>query len=288
MKKYQSYDYEEIFDKEVLGEESVEDKIQRLKEEGRRYKYKCRTWICGEYLESEIFPVFERKGEMPRGEKRKETKKSQKNLNHANSKKMLIRYFNLNFGKGDLSLDLTYAGEEPDEKQAKKDITNFLRKIARRRKKAGLDQLKYIYVIEFTTEDEKGNKKRARIHHHVVLNDMDRDVAEKCWTKGRANSDRLQPDENGLIGKALYIVKYHQKKGMRKWEHSRNLKKPKAYESVTKLTKRKAEKLAKNPYEWQEVFEKLYKDKYAYNECKRYVSDLTGGVYLYCRMRRRI
>ena len=67
-----------------------------------------------------------------------------------------------------------------------------------------MDDLKYIYVIEF--ENGEGRKK-TRVHHHVIMSGMNRDAAERLWTNGWANTRRLQPDEYGLEAPARYIVK---------------------------------------------------------------------------------
>jgi hypothetical protein len=75
--------------------------------------------------------------------------------------------------------------------------------------------------------------------------------------------------------------------GAKRWNASRNLKQPKVYKSYTKLTKRKVEKLARNEIDRIEAFEKMYKGKCKYNDCRLYESDFTGGFYLYCRMQRR-
>ena len=289
MKSYRTYDYEEIYDKEVLGEESIQEKIDQIHRERLKEKYKVRTFQCGAYQEVEIFPVYKRGKYIPRTDKSKVSREAQEKLNHRKSQKQLVRMINTNFGKGDLSLDLTYEGDHiPSFEEAQKDMRNYLSRLKRYRKKNGMEPLKYIYVIEYIGEDEKGKTKKVRIHHHLIINSMDRDVAEELWGKGRANTDRLQPDENGLVGKGMYIAKHCQKKGMRKWVASKNLKKPKVFEAITKLTRRKAEKLAADPNRWKEIFEKMYQDKYKFNSCERYISDVTGGFYLYARMVRRI
>ena len=116
---------------------------------------------------------------------------------------------------------------------------------------------------------------------------MDRDAAEDLWGKGRVEAKRLQPDEYGLEGMARYMMKqakvnkydfYEQPKGTNRWYASRNLKQPTVYRSVTKLTKRKAEQMVINQTDWEDTFEKLYKSKYKYLNCKPYVSDFTGRI----------
>lgn len=283
-KRNRDYNYTAVFDKEVLGEESIEDKIRGDK----KLKYKVKTYVCGKYQEVEIFPIYKRSTAV-RLEKKNSSRVAQEKLNKKRSQKQLVRMINTNFVEGDLFIDLTFDDDNMPQtvEDAKKEVVNYINRIKRFRKKNGLEEVKYIYIVEFTSTDKKGNTVPARAHCHMVMNKMDRDEAEKLWGKGRANTDRLQPDENGCVGKGMYMAKFIQIKGKRKWVPSKNLKKPIVHESVTKLSRRRAEKLALDPNSWKEIFEKLYKNKYKFNDCTRYISDFTGGCYLYARMVRR-
>jgi hypothetical protein len=285
-KKYAEYAYEEIFDKEILGEETQEDKIEHLRISGKHFGYFLKTIVSGEYVESEIYPYYFKKKDMPRSDKEKPSRKAQKNLNNKNSLKKFLRMVHTNFTKGDLILTLTYADYYfPDEEQARKDMQNYINRLKRYRKKNGLPELKYLYVISFVTEDERGSTKKVRIHHHMIINQMDRDVAEELWGKGRAEAKRLQPDTYGFEGIVRYM--FGQGRGFRKWVASRNLDKPEVHRSFTRLTNRKAEQLYMTEAYREETFEKLYKGKYKYIDCKPYESDFTGGFYLYTRMVKR-
>jgi hypothetical protein len=282
-KLYDNYAPEEIYDQKVLGEETVEEKIERLR---RSFKYGivCRTTISGEMLESEIYPCYSKK-DIPRKGKEKETREAQKKLNDKNAIKRITRLVHNNFKfNKDLALTLSYNDYYlPTEVQARKDVINYIRRVKRVRKKLGLTDLKYIYVIG--CEQEGKQSKKVRIHHHLIINDMDRDLLENLWNKGRCQTKRLQPDDYGVEGLARYMA--NQNKGSKRWYASRNLKEPKVYKSYTKLSRRKMEQLALIPADWEKTFEKLYKDKYKYSGCERYESSITGGVYLYCRMRKR-
>jgi hypothetical protein len=284
MTRIYDYDPEEIYESRVLGEQSLEEQIIELK--GKRYCYAVETIVSGQVVESKIYPVYYNRREVPRRDKEKISRAAQKNLNDKNAKRKITRLINTNFTNKDLAVTLTYKDKYlPSEEQAKKDMQNYIRKLKRYRKKLGLPDLKYIYVIGCVTEEEREKTKKVRIHHHLVINDMDRDVVESLWGKGRAEAKRLQPDDCGFEGIARYMA--GQSNGSKRWYASRNLKQPKVFKSYTKLTKRKAEKLAIKETDWEETFEKMYKGKYKYTDCQRYTSDITGGVYLYCRMRRR-
>ncbi len=275
-----------IIDRSVLGAQSREEKIEELRSYGKRYKYVLKTIISGSVLESEIYPVYEKSKDIPRRDKEKDSKESQANLNEKNAIKQFIRITNTNFGKDDLLLTATYEDKYlPTQKQAKKDVTNYIRRIKRYREKNNLPELKYVYVIEYVDEEEQHKSKKIRVHHHIIINKMDRNIAENLWGKGRVEARRLQPDESGLEGIARYMMK--QPKGSKRWYGSRNLKKPKVYRSVTRLTKNKTELMAKAPEKLPGMFENLYKGKYRFQNCSPYYSDIVGGFYLYCQMRRR-
>lgn len=284
-KRKDQYAYDEIYDTEVLGEQNIVDALERMRYR-YKYQYLVKTIISGKYLECEIYPIYIHNKDAPRRDKKKDSRTTQINLNDKNSQKRFIRLVNTNFTSNDLSIDLTYAGNYiPTEKEARRDIQNYIRRLKNYRKKHNLEPLKYVYVIEFLGEDERGNSKKVRIHHHMIMNKMDRNIAEDLWGKGRVTAERLQPDEYGFEGKARYIIKNFNK-GTKRWSASRNLKQPEVHRSVSKLTKRKTEKIAKNENDLKELFEKLYKHRYIFNDCKKYINADYGGCYIYARMRR--
>jgi hypothetical protein len=285
LSKYAEYDYLEIYNESVLGKESLEDSINQLRRSGKKYRYMVKTIQSGDMLESEIYPLYEKRKEIPRRDRERQSKPSQDNLNDKNARKIFIRKVNANFGKDDLLITLTYEDRYlPTLKQAKKDVQNYLRRIKTYRKNHGLPELKYIYVLEYVDEEEQHKSKKIRVHHHILINKMDRDAAEDLWKRGRVEARRLQPDDFGLEGIARYLLKDPRGK---RWYGSRNLKEPKVNKSATKLTRRKAERMVMEPDKLPEIFEKMYKGKYKYNDCQTYISDITGGFYLYCRMHRR-
>lgn len=286
--KYKDYDYEYIYDQKVLGEEEREERIEGLR--GKKYKEKVKTIMSGPILESEIYPVYEKLKDTPRADKKKATEDAMKNYNDKMAMKQMVRLINTNFDKDDLYITLTYPDKVlPTESKARKDMSNYIRRLKTARKKLNLPELKYLYVIEFVSEEEAVYSKKVRIHHHLIINKMDRDIAEEVWKnakpKARAESRRLQPDDFGLEGVARYLGKW--KKGKKRWYASRNLKKPKINTSVTKLSKRKVEKIAREPERWQEIFESMYKNKYSLLDVEVFYSDIVAGYYIRARMRQR-
>ena len=92
-----------------------------------------------------------------------------------------IRLVNANFKQGDLYITLTYKKATlVNEDRAKKDIDNYIKKLKRWFKKnRPNEEFKYIHVIDFVDDPKKS--KRTRIHHHLIVSEMDRDVAEEKW-----------------------------------------------------------------------------------------------------------
>lgn len=273
--KYSSGKYIDLFNTKY--EDTKEEQIESLRHKDI-YTYRVKTIKSGEMLECEIYPIYKKAIYITRAKKELESNRAQKNLNDKNAKKKIIRKINANFTKEDLIIDLTYKGKVPNEDQAKKDIQNYIRRLKNYRKKNKLPKIKYIYVMEFKDEDSK----KTRIHHHMIMNGMDRDDAEKLWGKGYANCKRLQPNEFGLEGLARYITK--DRSGCKRWCSSRNLKEPKITIADHKLSRAAVQKLAKNQNSGQEVFEKIYKG-YLFNDMNVRYNEFIPGAYIYARMR---
>lgn len=244
--------------------------------------YREKKIYSGKMLEVEIYPITKEERKQPRRKKEKLSTPKQKNLNDKNARKHLTRLINTNFTDKDLAVHLTYREEElpSSEEEARKDVVNFLRRIKYYRNKNGLPELKYVAVIEYKEAEESKNK--VRMHHHIIMSNMDRDAVEELWGKGRANADRLKADEYGYEALARYISK--DPKGSKRWTQSKNLKQPTVRVSDHKYTKRKVEKVAICP-EDRETFEKLYPG-YILNHCKVSINNFTAGTYLYIKMRK--
>lgn len=265
------------------GGELSDQEIEELRHD-HVARYRTKTIRAGEILECEIYPVWNCNSEIRKA--RAEAKKSsaaQRAVNDRNARRKLERKINANFGRGDISITLTYRGEVPDIEQARRDIRNYLRRVSRLRKRLGLPELKYIYVIEYDPGD--GGRRKKRVHHHVIMSGMDRDKAEELWGKGYANADRLQPDQDhGLAALANYIVK--DPRGAKRWCCSRNLVEPVITTADHKMGKRKAERLARDvEAEAREIFGRAHKG-YRLVECEVKRSSIVAGVYIRAKMHR--
>ena len=142
---------------------------------------------CANYREVDIIPRTEAAEQATRGKrgrKRKSNAPKQKDLNDKNAKRYLVQLGNGNFSIGDLHTSCTYSEENlpGTVEEAEKIVTNYLRRIAYRRNKLGLEPLKYILVTEYKyTKDGQSIK---RIHHHIIMNGgLDRDDVEMMWQK---------------------------------------------------------------------------------------------------------
>ena len=112
---------------------------------------------CGDhYREVDIFTyTTAQKTAASRGKRSKKVQESepkQKNLNDKNARRYFVQLGNLNFGDDPeaLHVSATYSTKYLPRtvEAAEKEVSNFLRRVAYARKKAGLPPLKYILVTD--------------------------------------------------------------------------------------------------------------------------------------------
>ena len=257
--------------------------------------YETHTCKHGDILEVEMFPHWSIKGRgKKRGQATKPSRLVQKKLNYKNAKRHLERLLNLNFVKGrDIFLTLTHTDENAPqtEKEAKKALENYLRRLKHFIKRSGdLPPLKYIAVTEW----KKSSTGYMKPHYHVALNMTDRDVIERLWGNGRTNARILQADpDGGLQGMASYFIgaDYEEKdqaraKNQRRYQHSNNLTQPMISVAQKKVSARKAADFARNEQIAVDFFERAHPE-YTYIKMEKVFTDFVGGVYLYVRMRKK-
>jgi len=148
-----------------------------------------------------------------------------------------------------------------------------------------MDPLKYIWVMEGGWDDMGGYGKQ-RLHIHMVTNGgISREDMEAMWERGYANSDRLQPQENGLEELAKYISKQRQKG--RRWCASRNLTQPLERKTDAKVSNAAVKRIAYDiRNQAKEEMEKRY-PSYRFVDCQVYYSDVIDGVYIRVLMRKK-
>ena len=244
--------------------------------------YREKKYICGNYIDLQVYPVYPVKKCRNRKNKYKPTSETQQKLNDENANKKLSRYINANFTNEDYMLTLTYADKyaPEDEQRAKKDIQNFLRRIKRQYSKKGIE-LKYIWVME-------KSERTGRIHFHTVITGgIDRTELENVWGFGFANTRALKFTENGVEG----LVKYYTKDKLlyRRFNASKNLIRPIERQNDNKVSNKKARDLYE-VVEEPEFFKRVYPGYYnAYSEyeiasVKAQLSELNGQLYFSIRL----
>jgi hypothetical protein len=232
--------------------------IEKMYSENFREK----KYICGNFMEVEVFIKPDREKTYTRSTKVNESTSKQKNLNDKKAKRYFVRLIHLNFTEEDLAVDLTYDKENIPETRDEiiRDVKNYVARLRRARRNAGLpSSFRYVYVISNT--DNNGNK--VRYHVHMYLANMDRDQAEKLWGKGMANTDRLQFNEHGVEGKSIYMA--NQAKGDRSWGSSVGLLKPEPKIRDGRLKPRHISRMENNP-EDRALFERLYPE-WIFTDC---------------------
>lgn len=244
-----------------------------------RYFIRESVYVCGDYMDAEIYPVFQPSGK--RRGKCKPTSEIQEKINQRNAEKALTRIVHANFTRQDLALHLTYGLPPASLEEAKRDLYNFIRKVKRAREKAGLPPLKYIYRTEV-------GGRGGRFHHHLILSGgIDRDTLEALWGKGYANSKRLQFGEDGVTGLAHYMAK--ERITYRRWSGSRNLVKPEPTVKDGALGRADVEEMAdaiEGKKAWQ-YFEERYPDFWL-TKADLSINNVNRGTYIRVDMRRRI
>lgn len=284
-KTYDNYDYEEAYQKQIDTLEEWE--LERLMKTGkvnclyRTTTIRSRNEKSGaEMLESMVYPSFPNREDVPKTAKKRETGQAQKNLNDKNARRYLIRLANINFSKGDIWATFGWDDDNmpEDEERAEKDIKNFIARINYRRRKAGLENAKYIYIPAIDGY--------ARPHFHILISGdgMDRDELEDLWTKcERKNTRRVKPDDDFLItGIATYITQNPH--GTKRWRSSKNLKKPdEPTRSYRKFSRKKVNGMVRDFEELKAQMEKAYPG-FKFLDAEVKYNDKVAAFYIYARM----
>lgn len=282
--KYDNYDYEEAFKEQI--EKLEEWELERLlKEEKVDCLYRTATTKLKNkktgkaYIESKIYPSYNRRKDMPRTGRKRESKPSQKNLNDKNAKRYLINLININFGDGDYWCTFGWNDDQipKDWDRAQKDVRNFIERIKYRQGKRSREKIRYVYILAFDGYE--------RPHFHLVISTvLSRDELEDTWGKcDRPNTRRIKPDDKDmLIGMATYITQNPRK--TKRWCASKNLDKPgKPTHSYRKFSKRTAERMVKDYEVMREELEKAYPG-YKLQEVEAKYNGINAAFYIYARM----
>lgn len=245
-------------------------------------------YYCGdEYLETELLemPNMNDRGKPLRRKKEKPSTPGKAKWNRKNAIRKFRQKVMTNFSKEDYYMTFTFSTENmPETKEdGKKEFHNFIRRINRRRKKLGLDAVKYMGTME-----SKEKKTGTTYHFHMIISGgLSRDEMEEIWKKGLCNASKLRIDDNELMQK---LCQYITKKIDRKEKHSRsylcsrNLKNPIIKKNDWKFSHRKLNELA-GLTDCPEVWESIYIG-YQFIEASAVFSDLNGW-HVMAKLKRR-
>ena len=234
-----------------------------------------RLFRCGDFLEGDIYPVFQQAGKRQR--RYRATSEVQQKLNLKNSRKKLLRLMRANFEEDDLHLTLTFRENPEDNREAERRISNFLQRIRLKYKSSGIE-LRYLRVTE--------QGKNGRFHVHIIITgDIDRDILERLWGHGYANAHRLQYENDGLSGLSNYLTK--ERVNFRRWSGSKNLIRPEPEQHDGRIEVSGAEALAEmiEAGDAYAYFENAYPG-YALISCSAERNGINRGVYLQFEMRK--
>lgn len=206
-----------------------------------------------------------------KGEKRKPkmnpSSEAVRNVNKRNAERKLTALLNNNFKDGDYHLTLTYKGDEPSQKQAKRDVTNFLRNVRNKMKRS--DQMfKYIQVTEW---------QHQRIHHHIICSAVDIEMLSHYWKHGGINVKPLDTDGN-YSKLAEYLIKETEKTfrlpesaTKRRWTGSRNLVMPEVKREIVSSRELEKELKAVKGYQIDQDTIRRYEHKILGIDCLEFI-----------------
>lgn len=161
----------------------------------------------------------------PRGKRKGKSLASQIERNMHEAVKNLARILNCNFRGGDLLLTLKYSDERlpADKAGAKREMKNFLRRIARAYKAKTGKKLRYVAV---TADKSSKTGKEVRLHHHIVMDPVAWELIAANWPDDQFSYRRL--DNSGdYTAVALYLIRNTgYERGERSWSTSQGLQKP--------------------------------------------------------------
>ncbi len=279
--KFVPYDYEEAYQDELKREDAA--LVEDLLKKGVRVIYATKRIDAGDQVEIEIYPEFVKREDLPPEARHRRNPAAQRTLKDKNARKHCERLINENFTSRDIWITLTYTDRNLPKsiEEALENMQRYIKRIAYRRKKAGLDPARYIYVTEW---EEEGRK--IRCHHHMIMDgDLDMDTVEKAWKLGRRNETRrLDYDENGLSGLAHYITK--DPKGKKRWCASKNLRQPKEHKNHRTFGPKKVQTMIKNNNDAERLIQEAAPDCWFKSVEARY-NPHNRMVYFYAKLRRK-
>lgn len=246
--------------------------------------YRTRTIRSGAMLEVEAYPMMpERRARAVR--RMQPTSEAQRRVNQRHAERRMLRLAEANFGPSDYYFTGTIEGPDlPDVESMQRLVRLFLRRVNDLRRRRGLGNCKYIYVLE----GHDAGDRRRRLHWHALIEGgIDRQELKRLWGHGRARCDELDTaGPQGLAPLVRYLSKAPQ--GKKRWARSRNLREPRESVAERKINARAARRIADDSQAVRAAqLERLYPG-YEYMESEARVNPFVPGCYIYAMMRRRV
>lgn len=119
-------DYDMIFDKSVMGEESLEQLLQDMKSKYPKSKVKVKTIQAGNNLDADVYPIWVKSKDTPRMKKKELSPIAMSRYNEKTTINKFIGLINENFSDMDIRLDLTYPDKYLPNKKEQKEICKIL------------------------------------------------------------------------------------------------------------------------------------------------------------------
>lgn len=253
-----------------------------MMEKMRGMYYRTKTIKSGTLLEVEAYPLLP-KGVTKAIRKLMVSKEAIKLHNQMAAEKRLIRLVEANFTEDDYYFTGTFEnGKLPTLDQARKIIKRFIERMNYERKKRGMPNAKYIYVIEGCEEGSR----QQRVHFHMIVDGLlDRLQLKEIWGNGRVRCDELDPEGyDGLVRLAKYLVK--DPKGRKRWAPSKGLKQPTVTVADRKMRASAANRIARNMNDAAAALEKIYPG-YKFDKAEVKTNPYIPGCYIYAVMRKK-
>ena len=265
----------------------------------------------GQLLEAEFYTVLSDGRRLGRAPKTKRSTKEQEAYNKKQQRKKVVRLVNANFGRDDILMTLTFipSDDAESDRQAKREIANFLRRVKRYRErkvkewdemlrarpkskrindnlKKAKEPMRYIYAVESGIYQRGQRKGKKRYHFHLFLTgcgEGDRDAYEKLWN-GRTNADRYRPETFGPEAAAKYLTKQHRKddaepERTQSYVCSRNLRRPAEKVKDGKVSEHKLDLMARKRVSDAAYWERMYKG-YKFIRCYARWNDYNAHWYV--------
>lgn len=244
--------------------------------------YRTRSIRSGRLLEVEAYPILPRMTEAA-VRRIRTSAEAVRRYNAKRAERRITRLIEANFGEGDYFFTGTVT-DRPlptlDGMQAR--IKNFLRRVNYERRRRGIGNARYVYVVEGYEEGSR----QTRLHVHMVIDGgLDRQTLKRIWGAGRARVDELDPrGYGGLTALARYMAK--DPRGRRRWAASLGLRQPVETVADRKIGDRAAWRIAESPAGAAAALERLYPG-YEHVETEVRGNPYVPGAYIYAVLRRR-